>query len=172
VITLAAAAGEPAARHGHQRTSMPDRELDRVLQLLLSTGHVGARRMPGEGCCRWQYLRLRPPGLEEVGAWPAPDERTRIPSGCDVWDGRDAPLLRYLAERGPMAAVDCAPTDGAPGARDPLFADLDVTRVEAYWSLLALRDAELVGGTDRGEAGWRDVAVTGRGRELAARLRG
>jgi hypothetical protein len=151
---------------------MPDRELDRVLQLLLSTGHVGARRMAGDGCCRWQYLRLRPPGLEEVGAWPAPAERSRVPSGCTVWDDRDAPLLRYLAERGPLAVVACTPTERSPGARDPLFADLPVTRVDAYWSLLALRDAELVGGTDAGEAGWRDVAVTPGGRELAARLRG
>jgi hypothetical protein len=172
VITLAAAAGVPAARHGHQRTSMPDRELDRVLQLLLSTGHVGARRTAGDGCCRWQYLRLRPPGLEAVGAWPAADERARVPSGCDVWDARDAPLLRYLAARGPLPVVDCAPTDGAPGARDPLFTGLPVTRVGAYWSLLALRDAELVSGIDGGEEGWRDVAVTGGGRELAARLPG
>jgi hypothetical protein len=162
----------PAARHGHQRTSMPDRELDRVLQLLLSTGHVGARRVAGDGCCRWQYLRLRPPGLEEVGAWPAPDARAGIPTGCDVWDARDAPMLGYLAARGPLPVVDCTPTDDAPGARDPLFAGLPVTRVDAYWSLLALCDAELVGGIDDGEAGWREVAVTGGGRDLAARLPG
>lgn len=170
VITLATTAGEPGARLGEQRTSMPDRDLDRVLQLLQNTGHVGACRVPENGSCRWLYLRLLPPGLVEVGAWPAPAARTRLPSGCTMWDGRDAPMLGWLAARGPLPVVRCAPTDGAPDARESVGRGFPLTRVDAYWSLLALRDAELVSGSDDGAAGWRDVAVTPEGRDLAARL--
>jgi hypothetical protein len=149
---------------------MPDRDLDRVLQLLQGTGHVGALRTTGNGRARWQYLRLLPPALVEVGAWPAPAARIGLPSGGTVWDGRDAPMLGWVAARGPLPVVRCAPTDGAPGAREHLERGFPLTRVDAYWSLLALRDADLVSGTDDGADGWRHVGVTPAGRELAGRL--
>ena len=170
MITLAAAAGEASARLGEQGTSMPDRDLDRVLQLLHGTGHIGALRTTVNGWSRWQFLRLLPPGLVEVGAWPAPAARTGLPSGCTVWDGRDAPMLGWVAAHGPLPELRCAPTVGAPGAREHLERGFPLTRVDAYWSLLALRDAELVSGTDDGAEGWRHVAVTPTGRELAERL--
>src|SRR4051812_24356912 len=167
VIALADVLGDPAARRGEQDTSMPDRDLDRVLQFLLSTGYLAADRTSGGGCARWRYLRLLPLGMVAAGAWPEPAMRARLPTGCTAWDGRDAPVLGYVAATGPLPVVACAPTNGSPYAGDDLFEGLPVTRVDGYWSLLALRDAGLVGGADRGPAGWRDVSATAAGRELA-----
>jgi hypothetical protein len=163
---------QTSAHDAHQDTSMSDRELDRVLELLAHTGHVGGVREPAGGFVRWRRLRLLPAGLREVGAWPAESQRHRLPTGCSVWDGRDAPMLGHLADAGPFAQVACRPT-GVPGSREaPMFAALPITRVDAYWSLHALRDAELIGGRDDGAAGWQEVHVTAAGRALARRLAG
>jgi len=157
---------------GEQDTSMSDRELDRVLEFLAQTGHIAGVREPGVGCARWRRLRLLSPGLTAVGAWPPAEERHLLPTGCARWDGRDAPLLGHIAARGPLGTVPCRPAGGTSGAHDALRDALPLTPVDVYWSLVTLRDAELVSGVDCGEAGWRDVRVTERGRALAERMTG
>jgi hypothetical protein len=152
------------AGFGEQSTSMSDSELDRVLEFLTQTGHVGGVREPGVGCTRWRMLRLRPSGLTAIGEWPPAEDRYPLPTGCALWDGRDAPLLGHVAAHGPLDVVACRPTGAPEGV---LFRDLPLTPVDGYWSLVALRDAELVSGDDRGPAGWQHVRATDAGIALA-----
>lgn len=167
-ITLGADSG---SRHSGQGTSMTDREIDRSLQALVTFERVAGRREARGSLGEWRALRLLPHGMVEVGAWPPEDARHLLPTGCALWDGRDAPLLAHIAVRGPFEHVPCVPSDIYFGAAQDIFPNVPVSRVDGYWSLMALRDGALIAGTDEGHRGWRSVAATSTGAALASRMR-
>jgi hypothetical protein len=167
-VTLGADVG---SRHSGQATSMTDPEIDRALQALMTFGRVAGRRDARRSVVEWRALRLLPHGMVEVGAWPPEHSRHLLPTGCALWDGRDAPLLAHVVVRGPFEHVPCVPSDIHYGAVDDIFPNVPVSRLEGYWSLMALRDAALVAGADAGHRGWRSVAATGVGASLVSRMR-
>jgi len=162
---------DDGSRQSGRATSMTDLELDRALQALVTFERVAGRRDARGALVEWHALRLLPQGMVEVGAWPPEDARHLLPTGCALWDGRDAPLLAHVAVRGPCDHVACVPSDDYYGAAQHVFPDVAVSRVEGYWSLMALRDAALIAGTDAAHRGWRSVAATGSGASLAGRMR-
>ena len=108
------------------------------------------------------------PGHVEVGAWPPEDSRHLLPTGCALWDRRDAPLLAHIVVRGPFGHVPCVPSDiYFGGAQQDVFPNVPVSRVDGYWSLMALRDGALIAGTGAGHRGWRSSA----GAALVGRMR-
>ncbi len=167
-ITLGVDAG---SRHSGQATSMTDPEIDRALQALVTFERVVGRRDARGSLVEWQALRLLPHGMVEVGAWPPEDSRHLLPTGAALWDGRDAPLLAHIVVRGPFERVPCVPRDIYYGAAQDIFPDVPISRLEGYWSLMALRDAALIAGTDDGRRGWRSVAATSIGASLVSRMR-
>jgi hypothetical protein len=154
-----------------QATAMPDPELDRSLQALVTFGRVAGRREARGSLVEWRALRLLPQGMVEVGAWPPEDSRHRLPTGCALWDRRDAPLLAHIVVRGPFGHVPCVPSDIYFGATQDVFPNLPVSRVDGYWSLMALRDGALIAGTEEEHRGWRSVAATSAGSALVGRMR-
>ena len=168
VVTLGT--GDGSVQRG-RATAMSDPDLDRTLQALVTFERVAGRRDAHGSAVEWHGLRLLPQGMVEVGAWPPEDGRHRLPTGCGLWDGRDAPLLAHVAVRGPFERVPCIPSDDVYGASEDIFPNVPISRVEAYWSLMALRDAELVAGVDEGHRGWRSVAATPAGATLFSRMR-
>ena len=167
-ITLGVDAG---SRHGGQATSMTDPEIDRALQALVTFERVVGRRDARGSLVEWHALRLLPHGMVEVGAWPPEDSRHLLPTGGALWDGRDAPLLAHIVVRGPFERVPSVPRDMDYGATQDIFPDVPISRLEGYWSLMALRDAGLIAGTDDGHRGWRSVAATSIGASLVSRMR-
>jgi hypothetical protein len=159
------------SRHSGQATSMTDPELDRALQALVTFERVVGRREARGSLVEWRALRLLPHGMVEVGAWPPEDSRHLLPTGGALWDGRDAPLLAHIVVRGPFERVPCVPCDIYFGATQDVFPNVPISRVEGYWSLMALRDAALIAGTDDGHRGWRSVAATSVGATLVSRMR-
>ena len=164
-VTLGADGGSGEA------TAMPDPELDRSLQALVAFGRVAGRREARGSLIEWRALRLLPQGMVEVGAWPPEDSRHRLPTGCALWDRRDAPLLAHIVVRGPFGHVPCVPSDIYFGATQDVFPNLPVSRVAGYWSLMALRDGALIAGTEEEHRGWRSVAATSAGSALVGRMR-
>jgi len=164
-VTLGADGGSGEA------TAMPDPELDRSLQALVAFGRVAGRREARGSLIEWRALRLLPQGMVEVGAWPPEDSRHRLPTGCALWDRRDAPLLAHIVVRGPFGHVPCVPSDIYFGATQDVFPNLPVSRVDGYWSLMALRDGALIAGTEEEHRGWRSVAATSAGSALVGRMR-
>ena len=164
-VTLGADGGSGEA------TAMPDPELDRSLQALVTFGRVAGRREARGSLIEWRALRLLPQGMVEVGAWPPEDSRHRLPTGCALWDRRDAPLLAHIVVRGPFGHVPCVPSDIYFGATQDVFPNLPVSRVDGYWSLMALRDGALIAGTEEEHRGWRSVAATSAGSALVGRMR-
>jgi len=162
---------DDGSRHGGQSTPLTDPELDRALQTLVTYERVAGRREAQGALVEWRALRLLPHGMVEVGAWPPEESRHLLPTGCALWDGRDAPLLAHIAARGPFERVPCAASDNSYRAIRDIFPNVPISRVEGYWSLLALRDALLIAGTDEGARGWRSVAVTTTGACLVSRMR-
>ena len=154
-----------------QATAMPDPELDRSLQALVTFGRVAGRREARGSLIEWRALRLLPQGMVEVGAWPPEDSRHRLPTGCALWDRRDAPLLAHIVVRGPFGHVPCVPSDIYFGATQDVFPNVPVSRVDGYWSLMALRDGALIAGTEEEHRGWRSVAATSAGSALVGRMR-
>ena len=154
-----------------QATAMPDPELDRSLQALVTFGRVAGRREARGSLIEWRALRLLPQGMVEVGAWPPEDSRHLLPTGCALWDRRDAPLLAHIVVRGPFGHVPCVPSDIYFGATQDVFPNLPVSRVDGYWSLMALRDGALIAGTEEEHRGWRSVAATSAGSALVGRMR-
>jgi hypothetical protein len=154
-----------------QATAMPDPELDRSLQALVTFGRVAGRREARGSLVEWRALRLLPQGMVEVGAWPPEDSRHRLPTGCALWDRRDAPLLAHIVVRGPFGHVPCVPSDIYFGATQDVFPNVPVSRVDGYWSLMALRDGALIAGTEEEHRGWRSVAATSAGSALVGRMR-
>jgi len=154
-----------------QATAMPDPELDRSLQALVTFGRVAGRREARGSLVEWRALRLLPQGMVEVGAWPPEDSRHLLPTGCALWDRRDAPLLAHIVVRGPFGHVPCVPSDIYFGATQDVFPNLPVSRVDGYWSLMALRDGALIAGTEEEHRGWRSVAATSAGSALVGRMR-
>jgi len=154
-----------------QATAMPDPELDRSLQALVTFGRVAGRREARGSLVEWRALRLLPQGMVEVGAWPPEDSRHRLPTGCALWDRRDAPLLAHIVVRGPFGHVPCVPSDIYLGATQDVFPNVPVSRVDGYWSLMALRDGALIAGTEEEHRGWRSVAATSAGSALVGRMR-
>jgi hypothetical protein len=167
-ITLGA---DGASRHSGPAASMADPELDRSLQALVTFGRVAGRREARGSLVEWRALRLLPQGMVEVGAWPPEDSRHRLPTGCALWDRRDAPLLAHIVVRGPFGHVACVPSDISFEAAQDVFPNVPVSRVDGYWSLMALRDGALIAGTEEGHRGWRSVAATSAGASLVARMR-
>ena len=154
-----------------QATAMPDPELDRSLQALVTFGRVAGRREARGSLIEWRALRLLPQGMVEVGAWPPDDSRHRLPTGCALWDRRDAPLPAHIVVRGPFGHVPCVPSDIYFGATQDVFPNVPVSRVDGYWSLMALRDGALIAGTEEEHRGWRSVAATSAGSALVGRMR-
>ena len=154
-----------------QATAMPDPELDRSLQALVTFGRVAGRREARGSLIEWRALRLLPQGMVEVGAWPPDDSRHRLPTGCALWNRRDAPLLAHIVVRGPFGHVPCVPSDIYFGATQDVFPNVPVSRVDGYWSLMALRDGALIAGTEEGHRGWRSVAATSAGAALVGWMR-
>jgi hypothetical protein len=167
-ITLGADGG---SRHSGRATSMTDPEIDRSLQTLVAFERVAGRREARGSLVEWHALRSLPQGMVEVGAWPPEDARHLLPTGCALWDGRDAPLLAHIAVRGPFEHVPCVPSDSYPGAAQDIFPNVPVSRVDGYWSLMALRDGALIAGIEDGHRGWRAVAATRIGASLVSRMR-
>jgi hypothetical protein len=162
---------EDGSRHSGQATSMTDPEIDESLQALVTAERVAGCRAPLGPLVEWSALRLLPRGMVEVGAWPPETSRHVLPSGCGLWDGRDAPMLAHIAVRGPFERVRSVPTDMYRGAMEDIFPNVPVSRVDGYWSLMALKDAALIAGTDLAHRGWRSVAVTSLGASLVSRMR-
>ena len=167
-ITLGA---DSESRHSSRGTSMTDPEIDRSLQTLVAFERVAGRREARGSLVEWHALRLLPQGMVEVGAWPPEDSRHLLPTGCALWDGRDAPLLAHIVVWGPFEHVPCVPSDISLGAAQDIFPNVPVSRVDGYWSLMALRDGALIAGIEEGHRGWRSVAATSIGASLVSRMR-
>jgi hypothetical protein len=109
---------------------VPDRDVDRALQLLLGAAFIEGQRAEGDGTfAYWSGLAVRYHGLIVLGEW-APDN----PEGS--WRRRDAKVLARLAEELPSGLIATQPLNNADSQLVPGVSEADVHR-----SLRLLADA-------------------------------